>query len=208
MYLISFFAHGPWLPVCVRVNASFAFRFCAKSVRLSILSVHVVRGSRLVVSIRDSIVRGSGGSFYFVSAVIFDEGQIATRAFARRAGRLPRADHLKREGNGEWEDRENERWDRRGFHLNGPPLPTEHLCGRCTASPRFLPRIYRPFPSRTFTLCHPPVSFLSRLLSKCSNCVLSEPSINIPLNYSVDARQSPGGCSNFFNLIVKSDKSR
>lgn len=64
-------------------------------------SVHVVREPRVVVSIRDSIVRGSGGSFYFVSAVIFDEGQIATRAFAGRAGRLPRADHLKREGNGE-----------------------------------------------------------------------------------------------------------
>lgn len=59
-------------------------------------SVHVVLEPRVVVSIRDSIVRGSGGSF--VSAVIFDEGQIATRAFAGRAGRLPRADHLKREG--------------------------------------------------------------------------------------------------------------
>lgn len=70
--------------------------------RLSAPPVHVEsRRPRLVVSIRDSIVRGSGGSFYFVSAVIFDEGQIATRAFAHRAGRLPRADHLKREGNGE-----------------------------------------------------------------------------------------------------------
>lgn len=47
------------------------------------------------------MVRGSGGSFYFVSAVIFDEGQIATRELARRARRLPRADHLKREGNSE-----------------------------------------------------------------------------------------------------------
>lgn len=44
------------------------------------------------------MVRGSGGSFYFVSAVIFDEGQIATRELARRARLLPRADHLKREG--------------------------------------------------------------------------------------------------------------
>lgn len=167
-------------------------------------SVHVVLEPRVVVSIRDSIVRGSGGSFYFVSAVIFDEGQIATRAFAGRAGRLPRADHLKREGNGEWEDRENERWDKRGFHLNGRPYQRIHLCGHCTASPRFLPRI--PLFSTAYFHPLPPAGLLPRLLSKCSNCVLSEPSINIPLNYSVARR--PRGCSNFFNLIVKSDKNR
>lgn len=158
MYLISFFFCAGRDYRCVSASmhlSPFDFARNRYGYRLSArFSVHVVRGSRLVVSIRDSIVWGSGGSFYFVSAVIFDEGQIATRAFARRAGRLPRADHLKREGNGEWEDRENERWNRRGFHLNGPPIPTEHLCGRCTASPRFLPRI-PPFSTAYF---HPLLS--------------------------------------------------
>lgn len=45
-------------------------------------SAHVATG--LLVSIRNSIARGSGGSFYFVSAVIFDEGQIATRVLTAR----------------------------------------------------------------------------------------------------------------------------
>jgi len=175
--------------------------------RLSVqFFVHVVREPRLVVSIRDSIVRASGGSFYFVSAVIFDEGQIATRAFAHRAGRLPKADHLKREGNGEWEDRENERQDKRereGLPFEWSPIPTYTYAA---AAPLRLvsSSVCRPFPPCFHPL--PSANLLPRLLPKCSNCVLSEPSINIPLNYSVARR--PGECSNFFNLIVKSDKSR
>lgn len=134
-------------------------------------SAHVVRGLRLVVSIRDSIVRGSGGSFYFVSAVIFDEGQIATRAFAGRAGRLPRADHLKREGNGEWEDRGNERkrWDKRDFHLNGRPYQRT-LMRPLHRFASFPPPVHPPFSTAYFHPL-PPAGLLPRLLSKCSNCV-------------------------------------
>lgn len=146
-------------------------------------SVHVVRGLWSVVSIRNSVVRGSGGSFYFVSAVIFDEGQIATRELA---GRLPRADHLKREGNSERGKRVNGRWDRRGFHLNGHPhqrsltRPLHHLVS--LSSPF---RHSRSFSPRTFHPLLPSSGFLPHLLPKCSNCVLSKPSINIPFDYSV-----------------------
>lgn len=51
--------------------------------------------------------------------------------------------------------------------------------------------VRRPPPLRTFTLCHPPpllpFSLFPRLLSECSNCILS---INIPLNYSVARRDA------------------
>lgn len=191
LYLISFYAVRDYrCAVSASMHLSpFDFARNRYDYRLSArFSVHVVRGPRLVVSIRDSIVRGTGGSFYFVSAVIFDEGQIATRAFAGRARRLPRADHLKGEGNdGECvcrcarEDRENERWDKREASIWMATHTNVHLRGHCTASPRFLPRIplfshrvLSPFATR----------LLPRLLSKCSNCVLSEPSINI-LNYSL-----------------------
>lgn len=201
-YLINFCTDCDYRCVSASMHLSpFDFAWNWYDYRLSVrFFVHVVREPRLVVSIRDSIVRGSGGSFYFVSAVIFDEGQIATRAFAHRAGRLPKADHLKRKGNGEWEDWDNERQDKRGFHLNGHPYQRTLM--------RPLHR-FASFPP-PYTTAHfhplPPADLLPRLLPKCSNCVLSEPSINIPLNYSVARR--PGECSNFFNLIVKSDKSR
>jgi len=134
-----------------------------KSYRLSArFSVHVVRGLRLVVSIRNSIARGSGGSFYFVSAVIFDEGQIATRALADHTGRLPRADHLKRErerwmrrgaegggggGGGEKEKRGVEQERERGASIWTVTRTNVHLCGHCTAFPSS--------PSFSITYLHP-----------------------------------------------------
>lgn len=188
MYLNSFCSRGgQWLPVFAfasTIIAPYAFRFClASDYRLSArFSVHVVR--RPVVSIRNSVVRGSRGSFYFVSAVIFDKGQIASRALALSlAGRLPRADHLKRGWKIASEGKEKTR-SGRGSHSNGSPTPTcVRLCGHCTPPSRlfFIACIFHPLPL-LFS------SFLLRLLSKCWNCILPEPSINIPFDYSVARR--------------------
>lgn len=172
--------------------------------------MHVAR--ELVVSIRNSIAQGSGGSFYFVSAVIFDEGQIATRALDRRTGRLPRADHLKRE---------RERW-MRGRRVGGKG---ETRCGTREASiwtithtsvslmrPLLRNRLASFFVRRPFSITyfHFPLLFplllLPHLLSECSNRVLS---INIPLNYSVARRDavtfsiSSRGATRIVNIVVR-----
>lgn len=139
MFLISFCAGRYYQCVSVSMHLSpFDFARNRYDYRLSArFSVHVVRGPRLVVSIRDSIVRGSGGSFYFVSAVIFDEGQIAIRAYLRPPCRTI-AEGWPLETGREWRVRRQGKLEvgQERLPFEWPPIPTYTYAA--TAPPRLV----------------------------------------------------------------------